>query len=94
MTLQEEHEDGVACGGGAVKTEEGVVSPSCKEGDGGKELLRHLLKEQSSPSTTSSTTNQAALTARRQLSNESVQSEEEDMPGSQVSMVSGRGLTA
>lgn len=90
---QEEHEDRVACGGGAVKMEEGVVSPSCKEGDGGKELLRHLLKDKGSPSTTSSPTGQAALAARRQLSNESVQSEDEDMPGSQVSMVSGRGLT-
>lgn len=56
-------------------------------GDGGKELLRHLLKDKASPATTPSPTGHAPPTARRQLSNESVRSEEEDRPGSHGNMV-------
>lgn len=83
-----------------MKTEEGggegFSSPSPlhggKDGDGGKELLRHLLKEKTSPPTTPSPTRQTPPTARRQLSNESVRSEEEDRPGSHGNMVR-RGFT-
>lgn len=86
-SLQEEREERGACGGGMVKMEEGegfCSSPlhgGGKEGDGGKELLRHLLKDKASPATMPSPS------ARRQLSNESVRSEEEDGPGSHGNMV-------
>lgn len=95
-SLQEEREEGGACGGRVVKMEEGsgegFPSPSPlhgggKDGDGGKELLRHLLKDKTSPATTPSPTGQAPPTARRQLSNESVRSEEEDRPGFRGNMV-------
>lgn len=98
---QEEQEEGGACGGGVVKMEEGGVegfsSPSPlqgggKDGDGGKELLRHLLKDKTSPATTPSPTAQATPTARRQLSNESVRSEEEDRPGSHSNVVRRGGV--
>ena len=56
-------------------------------GDGGKELLRHLLKDKTSPAITLSYTVQASPSACRQLSNESVRSEEEDMPGSYGNVV-------
>lgn len=62
-----------------------------KDTDGGKELLRHLLKDKISPTTTPSPT-QALPTARRQLSNESVRSEEEDRAGSQGNRVRRRFL--
>lgn len=94
--LQEEHQEGRACGGGMVKMEEELSSSSPLQGggkdtDGGKELLRHLLKDKISPTTTPSPT-QALPTARRQLSNESVRSEEEDRAGSQGNMVRRRFL--
>lgn len=64
---------------------EGLLSPS--PGDAGKELLRHLLKDRMSPANTPSPTPQAPLTARRQLSCDSIRSEEEDRPGSNGNMV-------
>lgn len=86
--LQVEHEERGVCGGGVVKMEEGggegFSSPSA---DGGKELLKHLLKEKTSPSTTVSPLAQAPPTACRQMSNESVRSEEEERPGSHGNMV-------
>ncbi|KAG8009692.1 Histone-lysine N-methyltransferase 2C [Nibea albiflora] len=97
LEVKEEREEGGACGGGVVKTEdgggEGFSSPSPlhgggKDGDGGKELLRHLLKEKTSPATTPSPTHQAPPTAHRQLSNESIRSEEDDRPGSHGNMLS------
>lgn len=65
-------------------------SSSCSplQGDAGKELLRHLLKDKLSPATTPSPRAQTPPTARCQLSNESVHSEEEDRLGSQGTMVS------
>ncbi|XP_049896001.1 histone-lysine N-methyltransferase 2C-like isoform X2 [Epinephelus moara] len=98
LEVKEEREEGGACGGGVVKMEEGggegFSSPSpVHGGDGGKELLRHLLKDKTSPATTPSPTGQAPPTAqtppaaRRQLSNESIRSEEEDRPGSHGNMV-------
>lgn len=93
-SLQEEREEGGACGGGVVKMEEGegFSSPSPlhgggKDGDAGKELLRHLLKDKTSPTATPSPNSQAPPIARRQLSSESVRSEEEDRPGSHGNMV-------
>lgn len=68
---------------------EGLLSPS--PGDAGKELLRHLLKDKMSPANTPSPTPQALLAARRQLSSDSIRSEEEDRPGSHGNMV--RGIT-
>lgn len=99
LSLQEEREEGGVCGGDTVKTEESVgeepSSPSSlpgggKDGDGGKELLRHLLKDKTSPGPTLSPTSQAPPTARRQLSSDSVRSEEEDRPGSHGNMVRRR----
>lgn len=96
-SLQEEWEESGACGGHSVKTEEsgGERFPSSsplqggsKDGDGSKELLRHLLRDKTSPASTPSPTGQAALAARRQLSNDSVRSEEEERPGSHSNMVS------
>ncbi|XP_069368224.1 histone-lysine N-methyltransferase 2C-like isoform X3 [Paralichthys olivaceus] len=96
LGVKEEREDGGACGAHVVKMEEGegegFSSPSPlhgwgKEGDGGKELLRHLLKDKMSPAITPSLTGQALPNARRQLSNESVRSEEEDKPGSYGNVV-------
>lgn len=96
-SLQEEHEEGGVCGEGVVKMEEGggegFSSPSPLQGgggDGGKELLRHLLKDKTSPATTPSPTGQAPPIARRQLSSESVRSEEEDRPGSHGNVVRRR----
>ncbi|TDG97613.1 hypothetical protein EPR50_G00228120 [Perca flavescens] len=90
LEVKEEREEGGACGGGRVKMEacggDAVFSPSPPYGgDGGKELLRHLLKDKTSPATTPSPTGQAPPTARRQLSNESVRSEEDDH-GNMVTM--------
>ncbi|XP_044195043.1 histone-lysine N-methyltransferase 2C-like isoform X6 [Thunnus albacares] len=88
LEVKEEREERGACSGGMVKMEEGdgfCSSPlhgGGKEGDGGKELLRHLLKDKASPATTPSPTGQVPPAARRQLSNESIRSEEEDRPGS------------
>ncbi|XP_034415694.1 histone-lysine N-methyltransferase 2C-like isoform X10 [Cyclopterus lumpus] len=90
---QEEREEGGACWGGTVKVEEGhgdgfFPSSSLHGGDGGKELLRHLLKDKMSPAKMPpSPTSQAPPIARRQLSNESVRSEEEDRTGSHVNVV-------
>ncbi|KAM8731510.1 histone-lysine N-methyltransferase 2C isoform 5-T5 [Acanthopagrus schlegelii] len=101
LEVKEEREEGGACGGGVVKMEEGggegFSSPSPlhgggKDGDAGKELLRHLLKDKTSPTPTPSPNNQAPPTACRQLSNESVRSEEEDRPGSHGNMVNSPDL--
>lgn len=83
------------CGGRVVKMEDGAgegfssspLQGGGKDGDGGKELLKHLLKDKTSPATTPSPTSQAPPTACRQLSCESVRSEEEDRPGSHGNMV-------
>lgn len=74
------------CGGGVVKMEEGGdgFSSSLQGGDRGKELLRHLLKEKASPASTPSPTRHAPPPACRQLSNDSLRSEEEEGPGSMV----------
>ncbi|KAM9839742.1 histone-lysine N-methyltransferase 2C-like [Aulostomus maculatus] len=86
---QEEHDELGSCGGGIVKMEEcgGEVLSSplhggSRDGDGGKELLRHLLKEKTLPSKTPSPTSQIQPPARQQLSVESIRSEGEDGPGS------------
>lgn len=92
--MQKEREEGGACEG-VVKKEEGgaeeVFSPALcggsKDGDGGKELLRHLLKDKTShimPFPTS----HAPPAACRQSSNESIPSEEEDRPRSHGNIVS------
>lgn len=64
-------------------------SSSCSplQGDAGKELLRHLLKDKLSPATTPSPRAQTPPTTRFQLSNDNVHSEEEDRLGSQAIMV-------
>ncbi|XP_056155239.1 histone-lysine N-methyltransferase 2C [Lampris incognitus] len=80
LEVKEEKVEGWACGGGMVKVEEaGAEGYSCSplHGDGGKELLKHLLKDTSSPATTPSPSNQVPP-ARCQLSIESIQSEEEE----------------
>nr|XP_029131590.1 LOW QUALITY PROTEIN: histone-lysine N-methyltransferase 2C-like [Labrus bergylta] len=95
LEVKEEHEERGACGGGVVKMEEGGADGfSSPSGDGGKELLRHLLKDKGSPTTTQPPSGQAPPTACRQLSSESVRSEEEDRPGSHgnVVMTDGAGV--
>lgn len=90
LVPQEERQEGRgACGGGLLKMEEDFSS-SCSplQGDAGKELLRHLLKDKPSPATTPSPRAQTPPTARFQLSNENIHSEEEDRLGSQGTMVS------
>lgn len=72
---------------------EGFCSSPLQGGDAGKELLRHLLKDKASPAPTPSPPCQAPPPARRQLSNESVRSEEEDRLGSHGNTMSpGRDL--
>ncbi|XP_078100895.1 histone-lysine N-methyltransferase 2C-like isoform X2 [Sander vitreus] len=106
LEVKEEREEGGACSGGGVKMEacggDAVFSPSPPYGgDGGKELLRHLLKDKTSPATTPSPTGQAPPTARRQLSNDSVRSEDDDhgnmvtmgSPGADLLDASGRKKT-
>lgn len=78
--------------GGEELSAGSLLQVSSRDGDGGKELLRHLLKDKTSPATTPSPTIQAPPIPRCQLSNESVRSEEEDRPGSHGNMVR-RGLT-
>lgn len=56
-------------------------------GDTGKELLRHLLRDKTSPANTPSPTAQAPPMARRQLSSDSIRSEEDDTLGSHGNMV-------
>ncbi|XP_060950226.1 histone-lysine N-methyltransferase 2C-like [Limanda limanda] len=94
LLVKEEREDDGACGARVVKMEEGegeLFSPPSPlhggGGDGGKELLRHLLKDKMSNAITLSYTVQAPPPACRQLSNESVRSEEEDKPGSYGNVV-------
>ncbi|CAB1432000.1 unnamed protein product [Pleuronectes platessa] len=94
LQVKEEGEDDGACGARVVKMEEGEgevfssLSPlHGGGGDGGKELLRHLLKDKTSPAITLSYTVQAPPSACCQLSNESVRSEEEDKPGSYGNVV-------
>lgn len=86
-SLQEEREDVRAC---VVKMEVGEgqefsfpLRGGGKEGDSGKELLKHLLKDKSSPASTPSPTGQAPPPALRQLSSDSMRSEEEERPASQ-----------
>uniref|UniRef100_H3D7P3 Lysine methyltransferase 2C n=1 Tax=Tetraodon nigroviridis TaxID=99883 RepID=H3D7P3_TETNG len=96
--VKKEREEGGACEG-VVKKEEGgaeeVFSPALcggsKDGDGGKELLRHLLKDKTShimPFPTS----HAPPAACRQSSNESIPSEEEDRPRSHGNIENGPDL--
>ncbi|XP_069576340.1 histone-lysine N-methyltransferase 2C [Brachyistius frenatus] len=92
LEVKEEREEGGACGGGVVKMEEGEGFSPLLGGDGGKELLRHLLKDKTSPATTPSPTGLALPTARHQLSNDGVRSDEEDGPGSHGNMVSDPDL--
>ncbi|XP_028288299.1 histone-lysine N-methyltransferase 2C-like isoform X3 [Parambassis ranga] len=96
LDVKVEREERRACGGSVVKMEEcgGDVfsSPSSPHGgDGGKELLRHLLKDKSSPATTPSPTGLIPPAACRQLSNDSMRSEEEDGPGFHGKMVAQDG---
>lgn len=77
-----------------VKKEEGgaeeVFSPAlcgaAKDGDGGKELLRHLLKDKTSH-IMALPTSHAPPAACRQSSHESIHSEEEDRPCSHGNIV-------
>ncbi|XP_041823896.1 histone-lysine N-methyltransferase 2C-like isoform X4 [Melanotaenia boesemani] len=89
LEVKVEHEEMGACERSMVKMEEsggdGFSSP-LQGGDGGKELLRHLLKDKTSSATTPSPTRQAPLTAQRQLSNDSIRSDE-DGPGFHGNMV-------
>ncbi|KAM7369521.1 hypothetical protein PAMP_010840 [Pampus punctatissimus] len=92
LEVKEEREERGECVGGVVKIEEGEdfstpLHGGGKEGDGGKELLRHLLKDKASPATTPSPTSQAPPAARRQVSSENIRSEEEDGPVSHGNMV-------
>ncbi|KAF7643369.1 hypothetical protein LDENG_00240600 [Lucifuga dentata] len=86
LQVKEEREEGDACGAQVQKMEEGGVSCSplhgggWKDGDRGKELLRHLLKDKNSPATTPSPSSQAPPPCR-QLSTDSIQSEEEEEGG-------------
>lgn len=71
--------------------EEGFSPALCggsKDGDGGKELLRHLLKDRASHIMTLPTSH-APPAACRQSSNESIHSEEEDRPRSHGNIVRG-----
>lgn len=91
---QKEHEEGGACEDGVVKKEHGVVeevfSPvlcgGSKDGDGSKELLRHLLKDKTSHIMTLPTS-RIPPAAHRQSSNDSIHSEEDDRPGSHGNIV-------
>ena len=82
--------EGAVCGGGVLKRENGGQMTSSPlhggaAGDAGKELLRHLLKDKASAAA------QAPPTCR-QLSNDSLRSEEEEGPagpGSHNSLVRG-----
>ncbi|KAM4718655.1 histone-lysine N-methyltransferase 2C-like isoform 3-T3 [Anableps anableps] len=85
LEVKEELMEARPCRGIPVKVEEGggdcFSSPASQVGDGGKELLRHLLRDKTSPVTTPSPTRPAPPTAHRQLSSDSVRSEEEEEPG-------------
>lgn len=74
--------------GGEELSASSLLQVSSRDGDGGKELLRHLLKDKTSPATTPSSTTQAPPIPRCQPthSNESVRLEE-DRPGSHGNMV-------
>lgn len=82
------------CGGGVMKMEEArgyrLSSPSSplQGGEGGKELLRHLLKEKTSPANMPSPTRQTPPTAYRQLSTDSVGSEKDEGTGCHGNTVS------
>lgn len=79
------------CRGIPVKVEEAgedcFSSPASHGGDGGKELLRLLLRDKTSPVTMTTPSRPAA---HRQLSNDGVRSEEEDEPGFRGNMVSNQ----
>lgn len=92
-SLQKERQEGGACEGVVKKEEAGteeVFSPALcggsKDGDGGKELLRHLLRDKASHIMTLPT-GHAPSAACRQSSNESIHSEEDDRPCSHGNMV-------
>ncbi|XP_034021214.1 LOW QUALITY PROTEIN: uncharacterized protein LOC117505783 [Thalassophryne amazonica] len=96
LEVKEERDEGEASGGGVVKRDEerpersSSLSPLHEGGDTGKELLRHLLKDKTSRGTTPSPSRQAPPTCR-QLSTDSVQSEDEEDPGSHGNVVTVHG---
>ncbi|XP_023181708.1 histone-lysine N-methyltransferase 2C-like isoform X7 [Xiphophorus maculatus] len=88
LEVKEELMEARPCRGIPVKLEEAgeecFSSPASHGGDGGKELLRHLLRDKTSPITMTTPSRPAA---HRQLSNDGVRSEEEDEPGFHGNMV-------
>uniref|UniRef100_A0A087X9K9 Histone-lysine N-methyltransferase 2C n=1 Tax=Poecilia formosa TaxID=48698 RepID=A0A087X9K9_POEFO len=88
--LQEELMEAQPCQGIPVKVEEAgedcFSSPTSHGGDGGKELLRHLLRDKTSPVTMTTPSGPAT---HCQLSNDGVRSEE-DEPGFHGNMVSNQ----
>ncbi|XP_043959917.1 histone-lysine N-methyltransferase 2C isoform X2 [Gambusia affinis] len=88
LEVKEELMEARPCRGIPVKVEEAgedcFSSPASHGGDGGKELLRHLLRDKTSPVTMTTPSRPAA---HRQLSNDGVRSEEEDEPGFRGNMV-------
>nr|XP_054592167.1 histone-lysine N-methyltransferase 2C isoform X4 [Nothobranchius furzeri] len=87
LEVKVEQVEAGSCGGGMVKMEvDGAASSPLQSGDVGKELLRHLLKDKTSPLTALTAARQAHPIAHRQLSSDSLRSEEEE-PGSHGNMV-------
>lgn len=90
---QEERLEAGPCGGVVIEVDETqgsrFSSPSSppQGGDGSKELLRHLLKDKTSHANMSPS-RQTPLTPHRQLSVDSVRSEEEEGTGCHANMVS------
>ncbi|XP_014874682.1 histone-lysine N-methyltransferase 2C isoform X3 [Poecilia latipinna] len=87
LEVKEELMEAQPCQGIPVKVEEAgedcFSSPTSHGGDGGKELLRHLLRDKTSPVTMTTPSRPAA---HCQLSNDGVRSEE-DEPGFHGNMV-------
>ncbi|MEQ2221092.1 hypothetical protein ILYODFUR_012128 [Ilyodon furcidens] len=85
LEVKEEQMEAQACRRNPVKMEEGGCDnfspPASQGGDGGKELLRHLLRDKTSPVTMPSPTRHTQPTAHRQLFNDSVRSVEKDGSG-------------
>ncbi|XP_035986057.1 histone-lysine N-methyltransferase 2C-like [Fundulus heteroclitus] len=94
LEVKEEHREALSCRGVPVKMEEAggdrLSSPAPQGGDGGKELLRHLLRDRTPP---------AASPTGRQLSGDGLRSEEEEEEeeegagyhGSVVALMDGAG---
>ncbi|KAK5598950.1 hypothetical protein CRENBAI_001509 [Crenichthys baileyi] len=98
LEVKEEQMEAQACRRNPVKMEEGGCDnfspPASQGGDGGKELLRHLLRDKTSPVTMPSPTRHTQPTAHRQLFNDSVRSVEKDGSGfhfSTVALTDGPG---